>query len=102
MNALVKAEKNFLVLFLRSSNKQRKGLIEIIEKPQVRAIIQIVYNIIQGYRPLPVEEKRKLNKKSEFIRDFIGRGLSFKKRKELLKKNYKYILPFIKAIENDL
>ena len=73
-----------------------------IENSQIRAIIQIVYNIIKGYRPLPNEEKRKLNKKSKFIRQFISRGLSFKKRKELLLKNYTYIIPFIKAIKNEL
>ena len=102
MNGLIKKEKHFLRLLLTTTVKQKKALLRAIEKPQLRAIVQIVYNLMVGYRTLPENDRKRLAKRKTVIREFVSRGLSFKKRKELLFKYYKYILTFIHAIRGEL
>ena len=102
MNKLIKQEKYFLCLLLSTTTKQKKTLLQSIEKSQLRAIVQIVYNLMLGNRPLAEEVKKKLTKRKTVIRQFVRQGLSFSKRKELLLKYFKFILPFISAIRGEL
>lgn len=102
MNKLVRQERDVLNLLLNTSNKQKKVLLQTIEKQQLNAIVQIVYNILQGYRPLPDKDKRLLAKRKDVIRQFVSKGVSLKKRKDLLLKYFMYILPFISLIKGEL
>lgn len=102
MDSLVKREKYYLLLLLHSSNKQKKVLLNSIHSSQLRAIVQIVYNIMHGYIALGDIEKRRLSKRKFVIRQFISKGIALKKRKELLLKYHNYILPFIRVIEEEL
>ena len=102
MNKLIKKEKHFLRLLLSTTIKQKKALLRAIEKNQLIAIVQIVYNLIIGYRPLPEKDRKWLAKKKSIIRQFVNRETSLKKRKELLLKYYKYILAFIKVIQGEI
>lgn len=102
MNQLIKKERDFLRLLLNTSNKQKYMLLETIEKSQLRAIVQIVYNVMLGYQPLSEKDKRMLFKRKVIIRQFVGKGVSLKKRKHLLLTYFKYILPFINAIRSEL
>lgn len=102
MNKLIKKEKDFLRLLIITTNKQKKALIQAIEMSQLRAIVQIVYNLMVGNRSLPKKDKKWLAKRKSIIRQFVSKGISFKRRKELLLKYYKYILPFISAIKGEL
>ena len=58
MNKLIKQEKYFLCLLLNTTIKQKKVLLQSIEKSQLRAIVQIVYNVMLGNRPLAKEVKK--------------------------------------------
>jgi hypothetical protein len=102
MNPLIRKEKDFLLLLLHTSDKQKKVLIQNIEKLQLSAIVQIVYNILIGVRPLTEKDKKHVIKRKLIIRQFVSKGLSLKKRKELLLKYFKYILPFIAAVKSEL
>lgn len=102
MNSLIKKENDFLRLLLTTSDKQRKALLQTIERSQLRAIVQIAYNLLVGYHPLPEKDKKKLEKRKDVIRQFVSRGISLKTRKALLLKYYKYILLFINAIKGQL
>lgn len=102
MNNLIRKEIYFLRLLLHTSNRQKKVLLQSIEKSQLRAIVQIVYNLMQGYRSLPEKDKQQLAKRKAVIRQFVSKNISFRKRKALLFKYYKFILPFIDAIKNEL
>ena len=59
MNPLIKKEKDFLRLLVTTTDKQKKVLLQTIEKSQLRAIVQIVYNLMIGYRTLPEKDKKK-------------------------------------------
>lgn len=102
MNKLVRQERDVLNLLLNTSNKQKIVLLQTIEKQQLNAIVQIVYNILQGYRPLLDKDKRLLAKRKDVIRHFVSKGVSLKNRKHLLLKYFKYILPFISLIKSEL
>ena len=105
MNPLIKKEKDFLRLLVTTTDKQKKVLLQTIEKSQLRAIVQIVYNLMIGYRTLPEKDKKKkkrLAKRKNVIRQFVSQGISLKTRKALLLKYHKYILPFINAIKGQL
>ena len=102
MNQLIKKEIDFLRLLVTTTDKQRRALLHAIEKSQLRAIVQIVYNLMIGFITLPQKDKNKLAKRKTVIRQFVSKGISFKKRKELLLKYYKYILLFINAIKGKL
>lgn len=102
MNPLIKKEKDFLRLLVTTTDKQKKVLLQTIEKSQLRAIVQIVYNLMIGYRTLPEKDKKRLAKRKNVIRQFVSQGISLKTRKALLLKYHKYILPFINAIKGQL
>lgn len=102
MSKFTPAQKAFLHLLLNTSLKQRRLLLRAIEKSQLKAIVQIVYNIMLGYKQLPEKEKKQLAKRKVVIRKFVSKGVSLKHRKELLLKYFNSILPFIKAIKDEL
>ena len=62
INRLIKKEKYFLRLLISTTLKQKKALLQAIEKPQLRAIVQIVYNRMIGYRALPENYRKRLEK----------------------------------------
>ena len=53
MNRSIKKEKYFLRLLVSTTVKQKKALLQAIEKRQLRPSLQIVYNLMVGYRALP-------------------------------------------------
>lgn len=102
MNRLVKTQSNFLRLIISTPSVQQRALIKTILPSQMKAIVQIVYNTLIGNRIISAENKKKLKKHKVVIRRFVSKGLSFKQRKEILFKYFKYILLMLKIIEKEL
>ena len=95
-------QKAFLRLLLNTSRKQQKILVEIIEKSQLNAVVPIVYNVMQGYRSLSNEDKKRLSRQKKIIRQFFSKGISMKRRRILLSKNLKLFLPFLAVVKSEL
>ena len=68
MNSLIKKEKHFIILLLRTNRKQQTALIKTITKSQLQAVVQIVYNVIHGFRSLPEKIKKNLQRLKTVIR----------------------------------
>ena len=102
MNQLIKKEKYFLRLILHTSSKQRIALFKQIETSQLRAIVQIVYNVLLGNRSMTEKDKKQLAKRKSVIRQFVSKGISLKKRKALLLNYHRYIVPFIEVVKSEL
>ena len=102
MNALLKKESTFLKLLLVTTSQQQKALIETITPSQMKAIVQIVYNVLQGNRHLPENIKSRLQKDKLFIRRFISRQLRRKERRKLLLNHLLSILLIIGIIKSEL
>ena len=71
-------------------------------KSQLQAIVQIVYNIVHGFRSLPVNDKKKLQRLKSIIRKFVTKRLSTSKRTALLLKHLNQFILIIKPIIKDL
>lgn len=102
MNALLRKETPFLKLLLVTISKQQKALIKTITPSQMKAIVQIVYNVLQGNRSISTKHKNKLMRHKRAIRRFIARGLGHKQRVKVLLKHLKSILSLLKVIEKEL
>jgi len=102
MNKLIKKERYFLLFLLTASERQRKVLIEHIDDSQLKALVQIVYNVMFGYRSITSVEKSKLSKRKHIFRKFVNKGISNKQRKKVLKRYLKFILPFIEVVKKDI
>ena len=67
MNQLIKQEKYYLCLLVSTTIKQKKALLQSIEKSQLRAIVLIVYNLMVGNRSLPEKDKKRLAKRKKLL-----------------------------------
>ena len=98
MNYLLKSQLNFLRLLMSTSSTQQKAMIQTISLAQMRALVQIVYNVLVGNRRLSDANKKKLNVYKTVIRRFVDRELSFKKRKEILLKYFRQISILVNTV----
>lgn len=102
MNSLIKNEKYFILFLLTTNRKQQKALLRTITKSQLQALVQIVYNIIHGFRSLPENDKKKLQRFRSVIRKFVSKRLSISKRTALLLKHLNQFILILKLITKDL
>lgn len=99
MSELIQKERFFLLLLMQTSLKQQKMMIENITSSQLKAVVQIIFNVLQGVLKVDNVLKTKLKRRKKLIRQLIQKQLSFKKRKLLMIKNIKTIISLIKLIE---
>ena len=92
MNKLIKKGSCFIRLLLNTMSQQQKALIKTITSTQMKAIVHIVYNVLQGNRDIPVQSKNKMLKHKRFIRRFIAKRLTHKNRINLFLKYSTFIL----------
>ena len=89
-------------LLLSTSDKQRHALLKTIQTAQLRAVVQIVYNVLMGNRDLSNSDTKRLKKHKIVIRRFISKGLSVEERKRILRKYIQPILQIIKVVREEL
>lgn len=97
-----KTQGDFLRLLLSTSDKQRHALLNTIQTAQLRAVVQIVYNVLMGNRDLSNSDTKRLKKHKIVIRRFISKGLSVEERKRILRKYIQPILQIIKVVQEEL
>lgn len=102
MNNLLKAQIHFLRLLMSTSSVQQKALIKSVLPAQMKALVQIVYNVLVGNRTLSDMNKKKLKAHKTVIRRFVSRELSFQKRKEILLKYFKHISILVNKVIKEL
>ena len=102
MNSLLKKEQPFLRLFVTASNEQKKALVKTITTSQMRAVIQIVYNIIRGRRNLSESNKRKVRHYKSVILRFIEKGKPLQIRRSILLKDLPIFVLLVQTIKDEL
>lgn len=102
MNSLIKKQAHFLKLLVSTSLPQQKALIKTISKPQITAVVQIVYNILIGNRELHQRYKNKLKSHKTVIRRFVSKTLSHQTRIRIFLRYIDDILLVIKTVIQDL
>ena len=97
-------EAYFIGLLFSADKSQRHVLIQTISKRQLAALIEIVYNILHGYRSLSERDKKNLQKYQYVIRKFVHPRISATLRKQLLHKQlyfnifYRLLKGFVKGL----
>jgi hypothetical protein len=79
MTQLVEDKRHFLCLISSTTISQRKALLNSITKPQLKAVSEIVHNVIRETVPLTYLEKSELNKYKTLL--ILGRMKSTKREK---------------------
>lgn len=102
MNNLVKKQSCYIKLLLTTTNQQQKAMIQSITPSQMKAVVQIVYNVLHGNPYISEKDKKKLKKRKLVIRRFIAKRLSFKSRIKLFLKYFSYISLLLRVIETEL
>lgn len=102
MSDLINRQASFLRLLLTTSVKQQLVLIKHIQLPQMKAIVQIAYNVLVGNRVLPSRDIKKMETYKVAIRRFVSKGLSLEKRKRILVKYFKYIILLLNTVKGEL
>ena len=102
MNKVIKKESDFIRLLLNTTGRQQRALIKSITHEQMKAVVQIVYNVLQGNRVISSKFKTKLAKYKRFIRRFVSNELTSRRRIILFLKYYQFILPLLRAVEKEL
>ena len=86
-------EKKHLILFLMDLPKQQFAhLLKIITKEQLQAIIEIIYNVVQGVCTISEANTSILSNHKHLIRRLITKRSTLSQRKKLLLK-IRNILP---------
>ena len=89
----------FIGLLLRTNKRQRRALLQTITKNQLRVLIEIAYNVLHGYGHIAEKDMLYLKRYQSIIRRLVAKGLSARKRKNLLMKYVSIISKLLKGIE---
>lgn len=82
MSRLIRNNRNFLCLLSSTTIPQRKALVNYITRQQLKAISEIVHNVIKGTVPVTHAEKLKLEKHKKALL-ILGRKKSTRRDKIL-------------------
>lgn len=102
MRQKILKEAYFVGLLLSADQRQRRILLQTISKPQLEALIEILYNILHGYGSLPEKDKQHLKRYQSVIRDFVNRRMSYRQRKTLLLKHFNLLYRLLKVVRRYL
>ena len=98
MGLLVKTQLAFLELLATSERKQVRALISTMTKSQLNAICEVFINIRFGNIGVSEEDKKKLQRKKNVIRQLTSKTTGANVRKTLIEKEVALILMIIKSI----
>ena len=88
MNA-IEDQIHFLYLYTTSSQRQNRALIETMSKSQLRALLEVILNVLKGTVPVTVDDKTQLGHYKLIIRRVVDRSESRKRKRDLLIKYYR-------------
>ena len=76
-------------------------MLQRITKNQLRALIEVAYNVLHGYGHIAEKDMLYLKRYQSIIRRLVAKGLSARKRKDLLMKYINIISKLLKGIEKN-
>ena len=79
MSKLVKKRNIFFLTLLKASVKQQKKLILNMTSSQVKAVVQIIYNVLHGGLQITKVLKERFKRCKKVIRKLVQKKLSQKK-----------------------
>lgn len=67
--------------------KKRELLIDFASSKDIRAVLEIVYNLLYGNLPLSSAQRRTLRKYQSTLRQIVSKTASLKRKREILKQD---------------
>ena len=64
-------EAHFIGLLLNADKRQKRALLQTVSKNQMRALVEMIYNILHGYGNITEIDKNYLKKYQSIIRHLI-------------------------------
>ena len=100
MSRLIKKHWSYFQLLINTTSKQqRKQLLDTITHDQLRALTEVIVNLLQSILPIKPYHKLKLKRNRNIIRRIGDTKISSKKRKELLCRQGTVISYLLKSVE---
>ena len=85
-------------LLVQSSDEQRVAILKSLTGPQLRAVLEAIYNMLKGTCPIPDKDKKKLYQHRHIIRRLVSKDLNRQQQQRLLKKHRQLIPLFLKPV----
>lgn len=102
MRQSILKEAHCIGLLLNTDKRQRRVLLQSISKQQLRAVIEIIYNVLQGYGNITEKDKKYLEKYRSVIRRLVDKRISSLSRKKLLIKFIFIVHRLLKVIQKHI
>ena len=84
MSTLLTNQRSFLEHFLKAGLKQRKVLLQTITDVQLRALGEVIHNVLKGNVPLTTEQKRKLKRYRRILYVLADKTLKPSQKRKLI------------------
>ena len=95
MSARMRHNTPLLQLLSGCHVKQRKAILDTLTEEQLRALCEIVVNILKGTVNLSPKQKQKLRKRKRILYQLASKSVPSKTKKELLVQQGGSLLPSI-------
>ena len=97
MSRLLIEQRPFLELYLKASLLQRRALLQTVSVSQLRALSEIVHNVLVGNVSLTPAESEKLKKKRDLLYA-VGDMRVKQRRKKIVFQTGAYIIQYILSL----
>ncbi len=103
MSKLVKKNVSFFRLMSTSSSrKQRRALLDTITADQLKSLIEIIVNLLEGVLQITSKRKSELGRYKTLIRTLGDKSVSLHRKQKLLRGRDLVIVILIKSVESAL
>ena len=102
MRQAVIKELHYVGLLLQADKRQKKALVKTVTNNQMKALVEIVYNILHGYGSLSADDKSYLRKYQSIIRRFVHKRFASAPRRQLLQRHIQIFSRLLKSIEKNI
>ena len=84
MSRVVKNNRGFLQLLANCPKHQRQFLLRTATPQQIHALIQVLYNALKQYIPMPEENRQKLRPYKDALFNLAKPHVPYRKKKHIL------------------
>lgn len=99
---MIKKHLPLFELLVEASECQRKAILKTLTDQQLHAVVEAIYNVLQGVCPLNSKDKKKLIDYKSVIRRLVSKELTKKQQQRLLHKNQDILPLLMKPVVNAL
>ncbi len=106
MSKVTKQNRSFLTFLLETqSSVQKKLLLQNITPPQLKALTEIIYNLLHSDITLSKDKLTKLKKYKSALRSLADKSVSVKQKKNILQRSIpaitlvlQFVSPLLKSL----